>query len=611
MNIVLIATEWGNAEGGINSFNRAFAIGLAKVAPPEARIFCAVPRPSRQALEDAKLAGVTLVAVTDPRAGSQCGKEVVASLSGDHSAEIVWVGHDVITGHAAAAAAVEHGGRLALLHHMAYRDYKNARGGDGERTNQLHREQVALFSTPGAVLFGVGPLLKDNAERLGRAEAHLLIPGFPDRFEGSDRSPKRVDRLDVIVAGRFDHETEPLKQCRLAVAALGKAISSKDAPNALKNAGMVVIGLAEERVGNGELEVLAEKYAGRRVRVTPSKFDDSGSLIDEMAVANLAIVPSFHEGFGLVGWEAIGSEVPLIIGMNTGLYTLVSNTLEGEGAGRLKGIELWGGDLEPTQLKSMSEAIIEIAGDLPRALRNAAELREMLSLEHGCSWADTAEDFLSAIGPMTPARSKVEDASSRAIAATGATRRNTDEFRSEPTDHYPHCVELSISTGGQGCWANEFNIVATLRFGITEMQVDGIDVGVYFKRAVLEVSSDRGRLVGDRLGEPEGAIAGLLSAAGARWIVTDPAGGDRLTGKMLGDEALCRIRMQPAAIGNAKIRVSAAFRDVDFDIDQGQSSDSVNKQRVMGVFLKKRLFSRSSGHYLLSEAQMHDGGADG
>src|SRR4051794_9276616 len=97
---------------------------------------------------------------------------------------------------------------------MAYLEYHNAPGGRGERTLAKHEEQRTLFSTEGAIVFGVGPALAANTMTLGSLSACALVPGFPAPFTKNVSDSRS---LRVILAGRFDATSEPLKQSRLAV----------------------------------------------------------------------------------------------------------------------------------------------------------------------------------------------------------------------------------------------------------------------------------------------------------------------------------------------------------------------------------------------------------
>jgi hypothetical protein len=53
---------------------------------------------------------------------------------------------------------------------------------------------------------------------------------------------------------------------------------------------------------------------------------------------------SWHEGFGLVGWEAIAAEVPLVVSKRTGLYKLLDSPDDPVGAACVSVVDVRGFD---------------------------------------------------------------------------------------------------------------------------------------------------------------------------------------------------------------------------------------------------------------------------
>jgi hypothetical protein len=127
-----------------------------------------------------------------------------------------------------------------------------------------------------------------------------------------------------VVAGRFD-STEPLKQSRLVAAGLGRAVGrSGPGHRVLVQAELVIFGATEETIAQADLEPLAGQESGRAVALTPRGFNVERRIMGHLARANLAAIPSVREGFGLIGREAIGCEVPLIVGADTGTKQLAN-----------------------------------------------------------------------------------------------------------------------------------------------------------------------------------------------------------------------------------------------------------------------------------------------
>ena len=125
MNLVCFATAWGPKFGGINAFNEDFALGLAQELGTTGRIFCAVPNPTPQERSVAAKSRITLIPIEDrPQLemfDSNWVTNALAWLENHERGRVIdwWIGHDVISGHAALHASGM-SGRAALIHHMSY-----------------------------------------------------------------------------------------------------------------------------------------------------------------------------------------------------------------------------------------------------------------------------------------------------------------------------------------------------------------------------------------------------------------------------------------------------------------------------------------------------------
>ncbi len=606
MLIVLIATKWGPVEGGINAFNQSLAIGLAKVGYPSCKIFCAITGWSPEAGREAERDGVTLLPIKgadDERPLDTCGSEVVTWLRkhGVDDPVDLWVGHDTVTGFAAISAA-EQGGRVALIHHMDYHDYQNLVPGKGEKTTGRHKLQTKLFSTEGVLFFGVGSELAETASRLSLSdrEAGVLVPGFPRSFYKNVSGEKS---LRAFASGRFETNAEPLKQSRLAAAAFGLAVKkSSDLVDALKAASISIVGVEKARIDDGELEKLAIAEAERHVNVVPGGFEDNPEdIVDQLVQSNLAIMPSYREGFGLAGWEAIGCEVPLILSCETGLFKFIDKTLGGSGTGCVTGIDFKGGDLHHEDKETLANAIVKIAKNLGKAKANAASLKKQLIAVHGCSWENTADQFYAHLR----AENVMETSSSTADNNSLDQSVVKSSFKYSQANHYPKCAELQVTTG-QGRQPTGFEILAELRFGTTPLEVPELklSVDVFLKRASLQVVPRGGTIRGERLGDPPNLLNGIEPLAGGVWEISDPLGTAALHGKVLGDESLCRIQAPANTSSGATLELTAARQDIGcvFKSPLGKRSARKATEKVMEIFLQKSIVKDNSGHILLSEA---------
>jgi hypothetical protein len=170
---------------------------------------------------------------------------------------------------------------------------------------------------------------------------------------------------------------------------------------------LLVVGLSADFASEAEeIRRSAEQIAGRVVNVVPLPYDsDRKTMLERLETANLALMLSWHEGFGLTGWEAIAAEIPLIVGRNSGLYKLVEQELGASGTALLLSVDVKGRTGEqgepnyhPDDLTEVSNNILRVASDLKRYQAQARELKLRLIQKLGCTWQRAGQQFLAGLG---------------------------------------------------------------------------------------------------------------------------------------------------------------------------------------------------------------------
>jgi glycosyltransferase involved in cell wall biosynthesis len=473
LNVILLATAWGPRHGGINSFNRSFALGLKKQLGAEGRIICVVPSATDEELSEAAKHNVELLRIPEASSSDQFDRGCVEKLGKSIPPPIefqstIWVGHDVISGDAARSASELLGGRVALVMHMDYLAYQGILH-TGETAWEKHERQVKLFQgAPTA--FAVGPLLQRSCNRLiGTKRTHRLIPGFPITEPNINISPD--DLLVAIMLGRVDAEHDRLKQGKLTVAAFSAAVAHArewSGRTPLSDGILTILGLNEDPETRNELFKNSEKHAQQLINVLPARFtEDIDLAINRIRKSNLAFMLSWHEGFGLVGWEAIACEVPLILSVNSGLFELIDEELGGAGVGCLHGIRIEGSRQEgqnfsDADIASISKIIHRISANLARAKNDAKQLKRMLLEKLTCTWDETARQFLEPLeGDQYEAAGSelgyplTEDSS----VASGEAGQLTDadagaSSAEDDVDVYSVWETLSVEAKREAAWTN-------------------------------------------------------------------------------------------------------------------------------------------------------------
>jgi glycosyltransferase involved in cell wall biosynthesis len=588
LNIVLFATAWGPRFGGINSFNADFAKGLGELLQFEGTVYCIVPDASHEQIEDASRSSVRLIEVpslaSEPALVAAHLPIVLEAVRRLIPKIDCWVGHDIITGELACAAAEACGGISALFMHMSAIDYVALKHLVGSKADDKHAAQRRLFRTNSA-RFAIGPLLQDACRDLVGITARQIVPGFPEC--GKNISP--YDKAVGIAFGRLDQANEPIKQGRLAIAAFGDAVRASyeyGEQGELRASRLYVVGLGRDLLLQTKSNLaLASKYANRVINIINLPYDENRqALMDRLCEANMSFVLSWHEGFGLAGWEAIAAEVPLVLSQNSGLFRLVEAHLGGAGVGCLSSLAIEGkirgkdGEwFSDNDLHRTSKIIREISANIARAKRNARFLKEQLQRVLVCTWRHSAQSFMDEIGGVL----------SPGAAGIGAGLSGRGGVRGlrvhPPRNAVPDLVEL-LPGVTQGSSTERFDLVPELRFGPHIAELDGFEVRYSLSEAAIQLHMHGCWIAGVRLGdEPHLYVA---SQGNNAWRIVGPLEGGSLVRRSLGTDILCSIQIgQPDASVELVVSCRQSFVNYEF---LGRSLD-INKERVISILLNKSL----------------------
>ena len=440
--LIAFATHWGTKHGGINSFNADFLTAFGSAYSASAQVVCVVASETPGDSERAAKANVALVPLPyAPQATSvEAGHAEVGigalkkrNISFD-PASTVWLGHDRITGKAAIASAKKEGGRSAVIHHMSYAHYESY----AENSAVAHakeREQQEIFEQCDLAL-AVGPLLRDALHDLlrGARPVAMLVPGLA---EIAVREPPRT--FTVFLSGRLSDDAARIKQGYVGIAAFAKA--HRDACNSGMPQGLcnqprlvlrgvdfepraVAVSWPPTVAPETELKVFAEKYADGVINLYALPYtQDRADLYAELSAASVALMPSWHEGFGLVAWEAIAAGVPLILSEQSGVYRLLESVLPGAGPGCVHTIRVRAATSHPffhnEDLKAVATALTGIAQNPAQARRKAGILRNLLGHYTWSACVEQAAEAFEWHIQKGSIPAVVQDGASTAVTARG------------------------------------------------------------------------------------------------------------------------------------------------------------------------------------------------
>jgi len=235
-----------------------------------------------------------------------------------------------------------------------------------------------------------------------------LVPGSADNVLA--RPP--VARLQAIGLGRFNASDALVKQAPLAAAGFARAFRMAYWNPAFRDAQLTLVGVPPDEAQ--QLRDLAEKEAGRVVNIQTIDFlEIRERLLGLLSEANACLMISWHEGFGLAAWEAIGAGVPVVISRNSGVFRMLES-LGGAATGCVTAIDVRGrSDGAPLEedIESVKNALFEVTSNIQRSLGNAQSLRNLLR-DRDFTWERTARTLATLIGlPIIKSTVEIEEAS--------------------------------------------------------------------------------------------------------------------------------------------------------------------------------------------------------
>ena len=192
-----------------------------------------------------------------------------------------------------------------------------------------HESEVELCKLADLVV-PVGPKLKERyTSYLQRCKTHqdvlTITPGLFQREFGdlvAKQDPNEDGEFKVLLFGRGDDEDFELKGYNIAA----QAFTDQRLKN--KPYHLIFVGAPE-----GKQEEVREKLLHHGIaeaQLTVRKFIQSREkLKDLLCEADLAILPSKSEGFGLVALEALSAGLPILVGCRSGFAKALESVVHG------------------------------------------------------------------------------------------------------------------------------------------------------------------------------------------------------------------------------------------------------------------------------------------
>ena len=320
VKVTILASEWGSSNGGLSTINRELAIQLAKF--PEVEITFFLPECSQEDKKVALERKVKIVEAT-PRYGFE-QLDWLYFPPDDLEIDIV-VGHGVKLGKQAQVIKKSKKCKWVQVVHTdpeelgMFKSYPRPISKGEEK----HKNEVELCEMADHVV-GVGPKLSEAYRSYlpgcnKDGNVFELTPGVFEEFETIEQvSRSDMQQRRVMVFGRGDVEDFELKGFDIA----GKAIA------ALQDTRLVFVGAPDGK--REEIAKRLKEYGVPASRLNVKGFvRDRESLKSLLQQADLVVMPSRTEGFGLTGLEAMSAGLPVLVSRNSGFGEALRRTAFG------------------------------------------------------------------------------------------------------------------------------------------------------------------------------------------------------------------------------------------------------------------------------------------
>ncbi|MFV8594371.1 glycosyltransferase, partial [Ralstonia pseudosolanacearum] len=414
---VLIATRWGSSLGGINVFNTSLASAIAEVLHTQGKCVCFLEEEADSSIDVPVSIELRKFNPDDSDVVNFIKKTLIEDFSAQHAAEIIVLGHDVKTGRLAidCSNALKADGltkvQSVTISHMDYVQYAGAKGRDSTEVTRRFNEQRDVVANAD-VAFAVGPLLQQSFQvarsqsKTRNSRVQMLVPGTPTP------EPTALDesgQLRVFISGRLGGEDDVIKNGKLAVLSLADAYEHglADASATWKSRGALYAFGVDESTDGSDLRKSRDVAKAHFTVEAVGYSNNQEPIFDKLRSCHIALMPSWHEGFGLTGWEALSLGVPLVCSEQSGLAQLLKilrDILPDINLESIESVNLAGAESngEPSQYdrKLLRDALLRMARDYPRRKRAAFKLAQQLREEF--TWERCAGDLLTHLGWILP-----------------------------------------------------------------------------------------------------------------------------------------------------------------------------------------------------------------
>ena len=324
IDVMFICNEWGSSKGGLPTFNREFAVNLAKAAGDRIKVHCYVCSSNEEDRLNAEQQGVNLLTARR-LPGSNDPMEWLKIPPPELPTPNVVVGHGRKFG--SPACFISKITKCKWIHfvHVFFEDLgkhklENSSTPDAIADNEEKNKQELELCKVAGLVVAVGSRLQRKYSKSLRdidvkaVKVEVITPGIFENFLtqsalSANVQPAEAEEFSIFMIGRGSFEDFALKGYDIvgkAVALLGRKFE------------LTFVGSPQDEQRTIETWFL-EKTNISRNQLTIRGYRDNKEMKKMLRQANVVVMPSRTEGFGLVALEAISAGVPVLVSSESGI----------------------------------------------------------------------------------------------------------------------------------------------------------------------------------------------------------------------------------------------------------------------------------------------------
>ena len=319
INVMFLCDEWKSSKGGLSTFNREFAVNLAKTTSGRIKVHCYVSQSDELSREDARQHGVELITA----------RSIPGSVD-----PLDWLkipppelrNPDIVVGHGrkfgTPAYFIVQAAKCKWMHFVhvfcedlgKFKATQSAAVDPIEENEKKHKSEIELCKAADRVIAVGSRLQRKYSKCLPHFIVEIITPGILEKFLDESSPPVKGNSVQqnfsVFMFGRASFEDLSLKGYDIvanAIVSLGKPFD------------LTFVGSSSGEHRKIEQWFIDHSRITRNQITIRSYCNEQDELKMMFHEADVVAIPSRTEGFGLVALEAISADIPVLVAGETGM----------------------------------------------------------------------------------------------------------------------------------------------------------------------------------------------------------------------------------------------------------------------------------------------------